>query len=395
MFNKEQTPQLGIACYQQGTVTETFIANHINRLPFSIRLLQGHDLITGHDGKNLVNNNKLSTRVCRKTRQVVLREDSNKFYDSKRVAFLRRNNIKVLLAEYGPVAVDVMKACNAAQVPLIACFYGFDAYHDQILTKLKSKYVELFERAAHIVAVSKDMVAQLISLGAPADKIDWIPCGVDTHLCRPTQVDKSPPTFIAAARFVEKKGSHLTLLAFASVVKRYPAAKLKMVGEGPLWGVCKQMASTLGIANNVEFVGNANHEALFEMMQEARGFVQHSIRATDGDAEGTPCAIIEAQACGLPVVSTRHMGIKDVVINNETGFLVAEGDANEMALHMTSLLKDPEMAKRLGESGRKHVFQTLTLKQTLTRLTEIIETHSRGTLNRDPILYKEKISCAP
>jgi glycosyltransferase involved in cell wall biosynthesis len=108
-------------------------------------------------------------------------------------------------------------------------------------------------------------------------------------------------------------------------------------------------------------------------MQQARAFVQHSITTHDGDSEGTPVAILEAGASGLPVVSTRHAGIQDAVIHEKTGLLVAEGDIHAMAEHMTRLAKDPQLAADLGKAGRDWVSSEYSMDKNITRLWSIIE----------------------
>ena len=90
-------------------------------------------------------------------------------------------------------------------------------------------------------------------------------------------------------------------------------------------------------------------------MKRARAFVQHSIRPSSGDSEGTPVGVVEAGASGLPVVATRHGGIKDVVVEEETRLLVDEGDVDAMALHMTRLAADPSLAGHLGAAGRDRI----------------------------------------
>jgi glycosyltransferase involved in cell wall biosynthesis len=107
-------------------------------------------------------------------------------------------------------------------------------------------------------------------------------------------------------------------------------------------------------------------------MQRARAFVQHSVTAPDGDSEGTPVAIIEAQMSGLPVVSTRHAGIPDVVIDGETGFLVNEGDVAGMGRMMARLASQPALAARLGESARRRALAGYTLSRHLEQLAGIL-----------------------
>ena len=146
-----------------------------------------------------------------------------------------------------------------------------------------------------------------------------------------------------------------------------------MFGEGPLLGICQQLARDLGIVDHVEFLGSRPHPEVAAAMRRARAFVQHSVRASDGDSEGTPVAILEAGASGLPVVATRHAGIQDVVIDGQTGLLVDEGDIDGMAESMRRLLEDPELARRLGMAARERVVSEYSLDRSIDNLWSIIQ----------------------
>src|SRR4030095_662225 len=101
--------------------------------------------------------------------------------------------------------------------------------------------------------------------------------------------------------------------------------------------------------------------------------VQHSVVAPSGDCEGTPVSILEAGATGLPVVSTRHAGIPDVVIEGDTGFLVDEGDVAGMARHMIQIARNPRLADTMGRAARKHIEQNFSKDQRIKNLWSIIE----------------------
>jgi glycosyltransferase involved in cell wall biosynthesis len=96
------------------------------------------------------------------------------------------------------------------------------------------------------------------------------------------------------------------------------------------------------------------------------------LRAADGDSEGTPVAVLEASACGLPVVSTRHGGIIDAVIDGTSGFLVEEGDVEAMAEHMLRLVRDPGLAATLGAAGRRHIVDNYSAEKSLSRLRAVL-----------------------
>jgi glycosyltransferase involved in cell wall biosynthesis len=108
-------------------------------------------------------------------------------------------------------------------------------------------------------------------------------------------------------------------------------------------------------------------------------FVQHSVVASTGDREGTPVAVLEAGAAGLPVVATRHEGIADVVVDGETGLLVEEGDVDGMGDALVELLTDPERARRIGRAARERVELLFSLESTTERLCSILEQACAGS----------------
>jgi glycosyltransferase involved in cell wall biosynthesis len=285
----------------------------------------------------------------------------------------RQYEIHVVLAEYGETGVQVMKACDLAHIPLVVHFHGYDASVTSVLKANSETYPRMFQRAAAVIAVSKAMAQRLISLGAPQEKVHYNPYGVDCEKFGGAQPESAPPVFLTVGRFTDKKAPQLTLRAFAKVQSLCRDAKLRMVGDGPKFEECRQLAASLGVENAVTFLGSLDHLAVMEEMRTVRCFVQHSIEAESGDSEGTPVAILEASATGLPVVSTRHAGIPDVVLEGETGFLVNERDLEQMSIHMLQLATDPELAARFGRAGRARVENNFSREQRLGNLWSIIE----------------------
>ena len=114
-------------------------------------------------------------------------------------------------------------------------------------------------------------------------------------------------------------------------------------------------------------------------MQQARALVQHSITAADGDSEGTPVSILEAGAAGLPVVSTRHAGIPDVVVEGKTGLLVDEDRTDEMAQHILALAENPGFADELGRNAAIHIRRTYTMSHSIRRLAQVLEAAASGS----------------
>jgi len=285
---------------------------------------------------------------------------------------LARRRIAAVLAEYGQTGVRVMPACRRAGVPLIVHFHGADAHSRSVLDQYEEHYPALFAAAGALVAVSRTMQQQLCNLGAPPEKVHYNPYGVDTEQFRPTRPEQNRPIFLAVGRFVDKKAPHLTLLAFKRVLEACPEARLVMVGDGRLQEPCRQLVQALGMAAAVELVGPLAQSAVADLLRQARCFVQHSVTTALGDMEGTPVAMLEAGASGLPVVSTRHAGISDVVVHHETGFLADEYDVAGMARHMLTLAREPALAASMGRRGRQRIEKLFGLQQSIDNLWAII-----------------------
>jgi colanic acid/amylovoran biosynthesis glycosyltransferase len=373
---REPVPERGgpvvcIVSTNHNAYSETFIRAHIERLPAETKVLYGGSFPTYfEDGTQLL---KFHQRAIRRVSYRLLGLSPQHLQNRVLKRFLQTNRVDVVLAEYGPTGASVMDACSAAGVPLIVHFHGFDAYHRGTLEKYGLSYHRMFAAAAAIIAVSRDMERQLLTLGASREKLFYSPYGVDTELFSGAEPARVPPIFVAVGRFVDKKAPHLTLRAFKKVTERCPHARLKMVGDGRLWELCKQSARDMGISHLVEFFGPRSHLDVAGTMRQARAFVQHSIRATNGDSEGTPIAVLEAGAAGLPVVATRHAGIKDVVIDGKTGLLVDEGDVEGMARNMIRLAEDPELAERLGKAARESIVAEWSMEKSINRLWTIME----------------------
>ena len=345
-----------------------FIRSHIDLLPADTVAI--HGFIPEVNGAPVLHQGAL-TRLARKARRVV----SQRPWDDEIAhgyvrAFARRP--AAVLAEFGPTAVRLVEPCRRAGVPLIAHFHGYDISVRSVIDDHAEGYRQVFREAAAIVAVSRAMHAALLQLGAPAERLHYCPYGVDCRAFAGGEPAQAPPTALAVGRFVDKKAPHLTILAFADAHRRHPAARLRMIGDGTLRGACVDLVAALGLGDAVTFLGHQPHDVIAAEMRQARLFVQHSVVASNGDSEGTPNTILEAGASGLPVVSTRHAGIPDVVVEGTTGLLVDERDVTGMARAMSELLDDPARAGAMGHAARSHVCESFAMERRIGQLWSII-----------------------
>ena len=234
----------------------------------------------------------------------------------------------------------------------------------------------LFKSVAAIVVVSEEMKNDLIKLGAIPDTITKLTCAVPEKFFD-NSANLLSNQILAAGRFVEKKAPYLTLLAFQEAQKIDPTLHLKFVGNGELIGVVKDLVKVLSI-ENVIFAEPATSDELIMEMTKSFCFVQHSKQAENGDKEGTPVAIMEAMAVGLPVVSTRHGGIPDVIIDRVNGLLVNEKDVIGMANAILELAQNRKLAKQIGLNAKQTIIEFYNMQNYYKRWNQLISRVAHG-----------------
>jgi colanic acid/amylovoran biosynthesis glycosyltransferase len=351
--------------------SETFIDNQIKELQPKILLYEGWypSIKTNH--KSFLPF-PLNLLIVRGTLRNLFPSLYHKFYNYFLSKYLTNHKIDTLLANYGPMGVALSDACKRSNIKLFVHFHGFDAAEYKTLKKYQEDYKILFQRATGIIVVSNDMKEQIINLGANSEKIHLNPYGVDIDKFAPTDSTKKNIAFVSVGRFTAKKAPKLTIRAFAKVLKTIPNAKLIMIGDGEEWEESKKLAQEINIAESIHFQGRKSPQEISETLQNAKVFIQHSLRAENGDSEGTPNTILEASATGLPIVSTRHAGIKDAVVHGETGFLVEEGDWETMADYMLQLVQNPDLCKKMGQAARKHIEENYEMSKRVQTLKDIL-----------------------
>jgi len=352
--------------------SETFVRANLAGLPFEVQAYFGDERPWNRPARLAYGMAVLLSKAC--TRLGLLRLAG---WPAAVVArgLIARHRPDLVLAEFGFHAVRVMEAAPAMAVPLVVHFRGSDLSAQCKLGVLRGRYRRLMGLAAGLICKSKPMAQTLQTLGAPADCILISASGANPQLFHGSAPAAAPPVCLAVGRFVAKKGPLQTIRAFAA----QPQGQLWMVGEGPLLAEAQALAEDLDLGERIRFLGVCSQADVAALMRQVRVFVQHSLVAADGDSEGNPVAVMEAQLSGLPVVATRHAGIPEVVIDGQTGLLVEEGDVKGMAAAMERLLQDPALCSRFGAAGRCHVEQGFTLDKHLADLSRfLIQTHAQA-----------------
>ena len=354
--------------------TETFVRANLEGLPFRTIAYFGDEYPLGQPDRLAYGLAILCSKALTRLRLLRLAT-----LPGSAVAWwlIRRHRPDVLMAEFGFHAVRVMEAAAWTRRPLVVHFRGSDASARDRLGVLEQRYRRLMSLVSGVIVKSQPMRRTLLELGAPADRLVVSPSGADARLFSGASPADAAPCFVAVGRFVPKKGPLQTIEAFARMRARLPPhqaaqVRLTMVGDGPLLETARRRVSELGLEASVTLPGLAGRQAVVALMRQARAFVQHSLVAADGDSEGSPVAVMEAQLCGLPVVATRHGGIPEVVQDGQSGWLVDEGDVEGMAEAMCRLAQDPALAARMGALGQSIVREHYTIDHHLETVTTLL-----------------------
>jgi glycosyltransferase involved in cell wall biosynthesis len=371
---------LCIAGVDDNPVLKDFVRAHVE-------MLQGEKVIVGHRDWDWSHEGRMirhfysSRPVRRKLRGLLPSAVHRRVAETEKAviddradamhAFFRRHDVSVILAEFGTVGADILPFAQAAGIPLVVHFHGHDAHRTVVVEAYRARYREMFAYAARILTVSRFMTDTLVAMGAHRDRIVYNPYGPRERFFDITPA--YPATVLSLGRFTDIKANYLTLIAFRRALESVPDARMVMAGDGELLETCRTLARAWGIADRVTFPGAVRHAEITPLFENACCFAQHSVTPSYGDAEGTPVAILEAGAAGLPVISTLHAGIPDVVVDGVTGFLAGERDVESMAANMVRCLENPEMCRSMGAAARAHVRSNLSLAAHIARLQQAIE----------------------
>jgi glycosyltransferase involved in cell wall biosynthesis len=283
----------------------------------------------------------------------------------------------VIHSHFGHAGVWIAPVADAADVPLVVSFYGFDVSILAQRDLWKKKYPKAFEVASLLIGISNHICSRVEALGGAPRKIECSHLGVNLEGFEYQPADQSydgrTVTCLHVGRLVEKKAPIELAQSFEYACRRSDpdvGLELKIAGGGPLRSELEQEIEDLHIGDKVSLLGAVPHEKVSELMTEANIYTQHCKTASNGDQEGQGVSFVEASASGLPIVSTHHNGIPDVVLDGKTGYLVEEKDTKAMGEVIASLAETPNDWVSLGRAGRAHVEKNFDLKRQVKSLVE-------------------------
>jgi colanic acid/amylovoran biosynthesis glycosyltransferase len=277
----------------------------------------------------------------------------------------------------------LFKVINSPEAKLITNFRGHDI-SSFVQERGNNIYDEVFKVSDFFLVNCEFFRQRAIKLGCDSDKIMVHRSGLDCSKFIFTPRYPSSDGWVRVAttgRLVEKKGIEYAIRAVAKQAAIHPKIEYNIIGDGPLKEEFHQLIQELNAGHLIKLVGWKNEREIIEILDQSHIFIAPSVTAQDGNQDAPINVLKEAMAMGLPVISTYHGGIPELVKDGTSGFLVPERDVDALAEKLSYLIEHPEHWAEMGQSGRTCVEEHYDLHKLNDRLVKIYQQllHSNET----------------
>lgn len=276
----------------------------------------------------------------------------------------RRRQVVLVHVHHGYQVERVVGLVRRRRLPLVLSLHGHDL--TGYLEQRPDAYRGVPGVVAAVVVPSRFLAGHAVAAGFDPSLVRVLPSGVDTSSFSPSPLPDGAPTALFVGRFVAKKGLDTLAAAWPAVQAAVPAARLVLLGYGPLEGLARS------IPGNVAVGIAPDRRAVRRAMRDARVVVSPSHHAPDDAVESLLMVNLEAQASGRPVVTTWHGGIPEYVRDGETALLVPEDDPAALADALARVLQDDALAVRLGAGGPRWAAH-LDVHRTAARMDDLYD----------------------
>lgn len=296
--------------------------------------------------------------------------------------FINNLNPSIIHIHFGGDACRFMPIYRRLKtcVPLLVTFHGQDAtitdWH-KLLSFGIGNWIYLFRRkelqqfAHRFLAVSNHIRSKLLGQGFPDNKVIVHHIGVDTKLLVPDPLVTRENIVLYVGRLVEKKGGDYLIRAMASVQRQRPETLLVMIGDGPLMPDFMELARSSGC--RAEFMGHRSSEEVRSWMNRASVYCVPSITARNGDSEGLPITVLEAQAMGLPSVLFNTAPANEATNGGKTALLTHQQNHLALAENILRLLSDRDLWQMLSTAGQDFVHSNFNISSQSSVLESIYD----------------------
>ena len=286
-------------------------------------------------------------------------------------AELKRRGVGHVHAQFAThAALSALIIHRLTGIPFSFTGHGSDLHVDQHMLRRK---LEACRFGVTISEYNKRFMLQACGEDL-SQTIHVIHCGVDPEVFRPAEHrDTSGPVrFLCVASLRDVKGHRHLLDALSLLAGRGHAFTCGLVGDGPLHADIRARVQALGLQERVVLHGALTHPDVLRLTQQADASVLTSVMGRRGNREGIPVTLMEAMACGLPVVASRISGIPELVRDGETGLLCEPGNADDIAVALERIIADPDFRRTAGQAGRARVVEDFHLAHNSRELAELL-----------------------
>ena len=265
---------------------------------------------------------------------------------------LRGERFDLVLEDINKVPFFTPLYVHAPVLAVVPHLFGSTVFQEAspvmgALVRAHESLIPLVYRGVPFLAISESTRSDLVHRGIPRESIHVVRCGLDhgAYSVLVPPADRTRPVVVFVGRLRRYKGAQYLIRAFQRVRHRIPDAVLRIVGDGPYRGALTALARSLRIESHVEFLGAVSQREKVEVLNQAL------VAAAPSPKEGWGLTVIEANACGTPVVASRSPGLVESVRDGETGILVPHGDVEALAGAIHGLLADRPRRLAMAEAG--------------------------------------------
>ncbi len=288
---------------------------------------------------------------------------------------LRRGPYDVVHCQFAPLGLRYggLHRVGALQGRFVTSFRGYDI-SSYVQEFGQGIYRRLFDAGDLFLPNCEFFKHRLIQLGCSEERIVVHPSGIDCNVFPFIPRRLAPGDhvrIVTIGRYVEKKGIEYAIRAVAKLAQEYPLVEHSIVGDGPLRGTFERLITTLGAGRTITLLGWKRQDEVVELLKTSHIMLAPGVTAANGDQEATPNILKEAMAMGVPVVSTWHAGIPELVEDGVSGFLVPERDVDALVAKLRLLIEHPELWPAMGRAGRTRVEEQYNIESLSDRLVDI------------------------
>jgi glycosyltransferase involved in cell wall biosynthesis len=349
-------------------LSQTFIAAHCAHLRRYAPTLVG---LTQDRGITEFNHPSVILNAAGHKPSLLRRAEFNLGFSRRMARLITELKPALIHAHFADNAALILPYARAAGIPLIVTLHGYDVAIRMPPLRLRTQIIRsrrkaVAAEASVVLAVSEYLRDRAVEHGfANANlKVHYLGIPIPEAPC--VSARKKPLRIVYAGRLFEKKGIDKVIAAFAETRRTLPDAELHVVGDGPLRPLVESAKAEIG---GIASYGALPHAKLLELLKDGRIFTMPSRDAKNGDYEGFGLVLLEAQALGLPAVTSNVTGTREAVQDGVTGFCIDPNDHLALARRYTELLSDPDRCDEMGRAAIKWVRGNFDI----VRRTEMLE----------------------